>query len=125
MIGKLMFHAATRDDALHGMQSLLDGSRLSGPPTNLDFLSAIVASEEFKTGRTLTSFLEKFDFQPSAIDVISPGAYTLVQDLPARPSVGKGIPHSGPMDSIAFQIANMLVGNDRKYVPFCTNCCIG
>lgn len=114
MIGKLMFHAATRDKALEGMQSLLEGSKISGPPTNLDFLTAIVASEKFRSGHTLTSFLEDFNFQPSAIDVISPGAYTLVQDLPARPSVGKGIPHSGPMDAVAFSMANMLVGNHRK-----------
>ncbi|GAB7354437.1 hypothetical protein MBLNU459_g4926t1 [Dothideomycetes sp. NU459] len=114
MIGKLMFHGATRDEALKGMQNLLDGSRISGPPTNMDFLSAIVASEMFTSGHTLTSFLDDFSFQHSAIDVISPGAYTLVQDLPARPSVGKGIPHSGPMDPVAFAIANMLVGNDRN-----------
>lgn len=34
-------------------------------------------------------------------------------DLPGRPSVGKGIPISGAMDSVALSIANMLVGNER------------
>ncbi|KAH9870253.1 hypothetical protein IAQ61_005726 [Plenodomus lingam] len=33
--------------------------------------------------------------------------------VPGRPTIGKGIPHSGPMDPIAFQIANILVGNPR------------
>jgi urea carboxylase len=69
--------------------------------------------DTFKTGRTITNFLKDFKFEPAAIDVVSPGAYTLVQDLPGRPTVGKGIPHSGAMDSIALSIANMLVGNER------------
>ena len=61
----------------------------------------------------MTSFLHDFKYAPHAIDVISAGAYTLIQDLPARPTIGKGIPHSGPMDQMAFQIANILVGNPR------------
>ncbi|KAJ4323131.1 hypothetical protein N0V94_002017 [Neodidymelliopsis sp. IMI 364377] len=68
----------------------------------------------FSSGETMTSFLQDFKFAPHAIDVISAGAYTLIQDLPGRPTVGKGIPHSGPMDPMAFQIANMLVGNPRE-----------
>lgn len=111
-----MTYGVTRDEALDGMQELLAHSRICGPPTNMDFLAAISRSSEFKSGRTLTSFLNDFDFQPAAIDVISAGAYTLVQDLPGRPSVGKGIPHAGPMDPISFALGNMLVGNDRKYV---------
>ncbi|KAK4998072.1 hypothetical protein LTR28_013773, partial [Elasticomyces elasticus] len=108
-----MYHANTRDEALKGMQSLLEGSRICGPPTNLDFLSAILSDDKFRRGDTLTSFLQSFDFAPSAVDVISPGAYTLIQDLPGRPAAGKGIPHSGAMDPVAFQIANFLVGNQR------------
>jgi len=96
------------------METMLVKSRICGPPTNLEFLATILESEKFKSGDTLTSFLGDFKFQPAAIDVISPGAYTLIQDLPARPSVGKGIPHSGPMDPMGFAIANMLVGNDRR-----------
>ncbi|KAK4999290.1 hypothetical protein LTR66_001654 [Elasticomyces elasticus] len=113
LIAKVMYHANTRDEALKGMQSLLEGSRICGPPTNLDFLSAILSDDKFRRGDTLTSFLQSFDFAPSAVDVISPGAYTLIQDLPGRPAVGKGIPHSGAMDPVAFQIANFLVGNQR------------
>ncbi|KAI7605769.1 hypothetical protein KC346_g10857 [Hortaea werneckii] len=67
----------------------------------------------FQSGRTLTGFLEGFKYEPCAIDVISSGAYTLVQDFPGRPHVGKGIPHSGAMDPVALSIANMLVGNEN------------
>ncbi|PSK51622.1 Methylcrotonoyl-CoA carboxylase subunit alpha, mitochondrial [Elsinoe australis] len=114
MIAKVMHHSNTRGEAVEGLLSVLCDSRVSGPPTNLDFLTEVMRSTDFKTGNTITAFLDSFKYTPSVIDVLSPGAYTLIQDLPARPSVGKGIPQSGPMDSVAFQIANMLVGNYRK-----------
>ncbi|RDI76657.1 hypothetical protein Vi05172_g13363 [Venturia inaequalis] len=113
MIAKVMFHSDTRSGAIEGMTRLLKESRMCGPPTNLEFLVEIMSDAEFRKGNTLTSFLDHFKYHPPAIDVISAGAYTLIQDLPARPAVGRGIPHSGPMDPVAFQIANMLVGNSR------------
>jgi urea carboxylase len=108
-----MVHADTRNDAIATMSELLTQSSICGPPTNLDFLATILDDQRFKAGETMTSFLQDFKYAPHAIDVISAGAYTLVQDLPGRPTVGKGIPHSGPMDPMAFQIANLLVGNAR------------
>jgi urea carboxylase len=113
LIAKVMFHADTRDAAIEGLHHLLRDSVICGPPTNLEFLAEIMEDDEFKKGNTLTSFLQSFKYHPPAIDVISAGAYTLIQDLPARPGVGRGIPHSGPMDPVAFQIANILVGNPR------------
>ncbi|KAL6702391.1 hypothetical protein ACN47E_002342 [Coniothyrium glycines] len=113
LIAKAMLHSDTRDNTIQGMQELLSQSSICGPPTNLEFLAAILEDSRFKAGNTMTSFLNDFEYLPNAIDVISGGAYTLIQDLPGRPTAGKGIPHSGPMDPIAFQIANILVGNDR------------
>ena len=113
LIAKVMNHAKTRNAAIKGMELLLSRSSIRGPPTNLDFLATIMQDETFQSGRTLTSFLSGFVYCPNAIDVVSAGAYTLVQDLPGRPNVGKGIPHSGAMDPIALRIANMLVGNDE------------
>lgn len=46
-----------------------------------------------------------------AIDILNGGIETTVQDYPGR-RIGLGIPRSGPMDSLAFRIANILVGND-------------
>jgi urea carboxylase len=113
LIAKAMVHAASRDKAIAGIRDLLTQSSICGPPTNLEFLAAIVDDSRFKAGNTMTSFLKDFNYAPHAIDVVSAGAYTLIQDLPGRPTVGKGIPHSGPMDPMAFQIANLLVGNSR------------
>jgi urea carboxylase len=108
-----MVHTESRQETISSMKTLLIESSISGPPTNLEFLANILDDSRFKDGKTMTSFLKDFSYTPHAIDVISAGAYTLVQDLPGRPTVGKGVPHSGPMDPIAFQIANMLVGNQR------------
>jgi allophanate hydrolase subunit 2 len=46
------------------------------------------------------------------IDVREPGLQTTVQDYPGRIGLWRvGIPPSGPMDSLAFRLANLLVGN--------------
>ena len=46
------------------------------------------------------------------IEVINAGLYTTVQDYPGRVGYWNvGIPPSGPMDSLAFRIANRLLGN--------------
>ncbi|KAF2828281.1 hypothetical protein CC86DRAFT_348388 [Ophiobolus disseminans] len=113
LIAKAMIHTNSRKDTIASMKELLTKSSICGPPTNLGFLATILDDPRFSAGNTMTSFLKDFKYAPHAIDVISAGAYTLIQDLPGRPTVGKGIPHSGPMDPMAFQIANILVGNPR------------
>ena len=112
LLAKMMFHSSNRDGAIKGMHELLTQSRICGPPTNLDFLATILADERFVAGSTMTKFLNDFKYAPAAIDVISGGAYTTVQDYPGRPTMGRGFPHSGPMDPLAFQVANLLVGNE-------------
>ncbi len=46
--------------------------------------------------------------------VISPGAFSTVQDHGRFGYQQMGIPISGALDRFAFQVANMLVGNDRQ-----------
>jgi urea carboxylase len=111
LLAKVMYHGSTREDAIAGIANVLSESSICGPPINLGFLLAIVQSETFKRGNTVTKFLDMFRYTPAAIDVISGGSYTLVQDYPGRPTVGHGFGHTGPMDTIAFQAANLLVGN--------------
>ena len=113
LLAKLMCHASSREETLRKMQELLIKSKICGPPTNLDFLAKILDSPEFLQGNTPTKFLDDFTYKAAAIDFISGGAYTQVQDYPGRPSMGKGFPHAGPMDPLAFQVANLLVGNSR------------
>lgn len=111
LLAKVMFHSSSREQAIQGMQTILTESRICGPPTNMEFLSKVLGDERFVAGHTLTRFLDNFQFSPSAIDVVSGGAYTLIEDWPGRPTLGRGFCHSGPMDPLAFRIANALVGN--------------
>ncbi|KAF7593818.1 hypothetical protein BBP40_010752 [Aspergillus hancockii] len=111
LIAKVMFHSPSRQQTIEGMRTVLSQSRICGPPTNLEFLAEIVTDDQFVAGNTLTRFLDNFQCSLSAIDVVSGGAYTLIEDWPGRPSLGRGFCHSGPMDPLAFRIANALVGN--------------
>ncbi|USW49800.1 Putative biotin/lipoyl attachment, biotin-binding, Carboxyltransferase domain, subdomain A and B [Septoria linicola] len=113
LIAKVINHAKTREAARKGLAMLLGRSLVQGPPNNLDFLTSIMEDGTFKSGRTITSYLQSFVYEPSVIDVVSSGAYTLIQDLDGRPAIGKGIPRSGAMDPIALAAANLLVGNQR------------
>ncbi|KAL4962689.1 allophanate hydrolase subunit 2-domain-containing protein [Aspergillus stella-maris] len=112
LLAKVMYHGSTREAAVTGIEEVLKKSAICGPPVNLTFLAAIIQSETFRQGNTITKFLDTFKFTPAAIDVISGGSYTLVQDYPGRPTVGHGFGQAGPMDPIAFQVANLLVGNE-------------
>jgi urea carboxylase len=51
----------------------------------------------------------------STIDVLDPpGVQTTIQDYPGRLGYWNiGVPPSGPMDSLAFRLANRLVGNEE------------
>ena len=90
LLAKVMVHRPTRDDAIKAMHETLIHSRICGPPSNLDFLASIVNDSQFASGITMTKFLTEFRYSPAAIDVISGGAYTQVQDYPGRPTMGRG-----------------------------------
>jgi len=111
LLAKAIVHASNREAAIRGLSDLLAGSEIFGPPTNIDFLSSVLKDGTFSSGRTLTKFLTTFPYTPAAIDVLQGGAYTLIEDWPGRPTIGRGFSHSGPMDPFAFRIANALVGN--------------
>lgn len=111
LLPKVMFYGATRDEARDGIQTILAKSSLCGPLINLDFLANIVRDPRFRSGNTTTKLLKTFSYTTKAIDVISGGLYTLIQDYPGRPRVGRGFGHAGPMDEIAFRAAKILVDN--------------
>ncbi len=113
LLAKVMVHTSNRDNTIKAMHEILSNSRICGPPTNLEFLATIVADPKFAEGVTMTKFLTSFKYSPAAINVVAGGAYTQVQDYPGRPTMGRGFPHAGPMDPLAFQVANFLVGNPR------------
>ncbi|KAH6662115.1 allophanate hydrolase subunit 2-domain-containing protein [Halenospora varia] len=113
LIAKVMVHNTDRASATENMLKTLSACVLQGPATNIHYLSAVITSQDFKDGETLTNYLStKFQYRPCAIDVLSSGAFTTAQDFPARAISGHGIPRGGPMDNISSRIANILVENE-------------
>lgn len=93
---------------------VLEKTKIQGPINNIEYCISILKSAEFRRGYTLTSFLGSFVFEPHLIEFVESGSYTTVQDLKGRRKVRHGVPHSGPVDDLSLQIANIIVGNDKS-----------
>lgn len=112
LLAKVMATGANRAEALAKLEAALKATRLYGIETNRDYLLAILANPEFKSGRVYTRLLDGLAFEPRTIDVIAPGMLTTVQDYPGRLGYWDvGVPPGGPMDALSFQLANRLLGN--------------
>lgn len=111
MIAKVLVWAESHDEVTDKMIRALTESKVQGCPTNIQYLADIVRDERFRKGDTTTAFLNDFAWKPSTLDIVSAGAYTTIQDLPARRGVTNGVPESGPMDPVSFRVANLLAGN--------------
>ncbi len=109
---KLIVHGADRDAAVAAMRTALDGTRLAGISTNLSYLRTIAETPGFTAGIPTTRFLDGLPFTPNVVRVLEPGTYTTVQDYPGRVGYWRvGVPPSGPMDTLAFRLANRIAGN--------------
>ncbi len=114
MLAKLIVTAPDRAAAVSAIQSALDGARLSGIETNLDWLRDVVRSDAFVSGNVSTRALEAVAHAPDTIQVLAGGASTTVQDWPGRVGYWHvGVPPSGPMDALSFRLGNRLLGNDE------------
>ncbi|HSV29396.1 MAG TPA: 5-oxoprolinase/urea amidolyase family protein, partial [Candidatus Omnitrophota bacterium] len=112
MLAKIIVTGTDRADALAKLRKALADTQVYGIETNLDYLSAIAASDMLATGKVSTKALADFAYQPSTVDVLSPGAQSSLQDWPGRLGYWDvGVPPSGPMDNLSHRIANRLVGN--------------
>lgn len=112
MLAKLIVHGADRSEALDRLRGALAATRLAGIETNLAYLRQVVADPVFIEGRQTTRYLNAFHYRPATVDVVEPGVQTSVQDWPGRTGYwAVGVPPSGPMDALAFRIANRLAGN--------------
>jgi len=115
MLAKLIVHGEDRDAAVAAMQAALDRTHLAGIETNIRWLRDVVRSDDFVTGDVSTRSLERVEHRPHSIIVRSAGTATSVQDYPGRIGLWDvGVPPSGPMDSRAFRLGNVLLGNDAN-----------
>jgi len=112
LIAKLIVHGATRATVIAGMQQALADTHIAGIETNRAYLRQILADDVFRDGRQTTRYLNALHYRPRTVEVIEPGVQTSVQDYPGRLGYWQvGVPPSGPMDALAFRLANRLIGN--------------
>jgi urea carboxylase len=112
LLAKIIVHAPTRALALERLASALAASRVDGVETNLEYLRALVATPTFRGGTQSTRFLASFNFPACSVEVLRAGTQATVQDFPGRLGYWNvGVPPSGPMDDLAFRLANQIVGN--------------
>jgi urea carboxylase len=113
MLAKIIVHGDDRAAALVAMERALADTAVAGIETNLDYLRQVVADTVFRDGRQTTGYLNDFVYRPTSIDVLAAGTQTTVQDYPGRQGYWHiGVPPSGPMDDLAFRLANRLLDND-------------
>lgn len=114
-IAKIIVHGKDRADALRLLRQALNETVVYGCITNVDYLRSIANSDMFAEAKVATKVLDSFDYKPTAFEILSPGAYTTVQDYPGRKGYWHiGVPPSGCMDEYSFRVANRIVGNDKK-----------
>ena len=112
MLAKIIVHAADREQAITNLLAALDATALHGIETNLDYLHLILRSTVFRSGQHTTGFLNGLHYLAQTIEVLIPGVQTTLQDYPGRLGYWHiGVPPSGPMDDLAFRLANRLVNN--------------
>jgi urea carboxylase len=112
MIAKIIVTGADRAEAVLKLQIALAQCAIDGTETNLRYLRAVAASETFVSGAITTAFLTSFAVSRKAFEVLEGGTQTTVQDYPGRLGYWHvGVPPSGPMDTLAFRLANRLVAN--------------
>jgi urea carboxylase len=112
MLAKIIVYAPERETAIAKLLTALDETSLDGIETNLAYVKQILQSAVFRKGQSNTQFLNGFHYQPHSIDVLNAGVQTMIQDYPGRIGYWNvGVPPSGPMDNLAFRLANRLVNN--------------
>jgi urea carboxylase len=112
MVAKIIVRAQDRAAAIGKLGEALAATRVDGIETNLEYLRQVIADGVFVAGRQTTRTLAGFHYRPHTLDVIEPGVQTTVQDWPGRLGYWDvGVPPSGPMDSLAFRLANRLLDN--------------
>ncbi len=115
LLVKIQVKGDNREETLSKMSAALEETRIGGIRSNLDYLAQIISSSDFQAGGVSTKWLDSLEFSARIIEVVRGGTMTTVQDWPGRLGYWDvGVPPSGPMDSLAFRLANRLVGNDSK-----------
>jgi urea carboxylase len=114
MLAKLIAHADTREAAIAELDQALKATEIHGIETNVDYLRAVLATPEFRRGTQTTRLLGTMAYHSATVEVLQAGTHSLIQEWPGRLGLWDvGVPPSGPMDALAFRLANRIVGNEE------------
>lgn len=114
-LAKIIVHGKDRNEAILKMKKALNETKIYGCVTNVDYLKSLISSEMFRNAQLSTNYLNTYEYSPSAVEIIEPGALTTIQDYPGRVNYWRiGVPPCGPMDNYSFRLANRIVGNDER-----------
>ncbi|GHC57324.1 urea carboxylase [Roseibacillus persicicus] len=112
LLAKVQSYGKDRDEAVAILAQAISETRIGGVRTNLALVGEILESSAFREGGVTTRWLPTLTYAPRTFEVLRGGTMTTVQDWPGRLGYWDvGVPPSGPMDSVAFRLANRLVGN--------------
>ena len=112
MVAKIITRGRDRTEAIDRLLDALDETSLHGIESNLPYLRAILRDDIFTRAEHYTRYLDGFAYRPATIEVLAPGTQSTIQDYPGRTGYWDiGVPPSGPMDHLAFRLANRAVGN--------------
>jgi urea carboxylase len=114
LLAILTVSAEDRPATLRKLREALAECSVAGVETNIELLRDIARHPTLIVGGMTAGLLQRFVHRRRAIEVLSPGIQTTVQDYPGRIGYWHvGVPPSGPMDALAFRVANRLAGNDE------------
>lgn len=114
MLAKLIAWGENRGQACARLQEALDSTLIYGVETNRTYLKQILQDAPFAQGQPWTRCLEQLVYRAATVEVLSGGTQTSVQDFPGRLGYwAVGVPPSGPMDSRALRLGNLLLGNSE------------
>lgn len=114
LLAKVIVYAENRQAALKKLKTALDNTQIAGIETNLDYLRQVLDDSNFIEAKLSTKLLNNFDYKPQTIDVLEGGTFTAIQDYPGRIGYWDiGVPPSGPIDHLAFRLANRIIGNSE------------
>ncbi|MFT3907717.1 MAG: urea carboxylase [Steroidobacteraceae bacterium] len=117
MLAKIICHAGTREAARLKLLAELRDTAVYGIETNLDYLRFLLDQPHFIAGDQTTRWLSALQYTSATIEVLQPGALSTLQDHPGRMGYWEvGVPPSGPMDALAFQLVNRMLGNAEDAV---------
>ncbi|HCG70336.1 MAG TPA: urea carboxylase, partial [Gammaproteobacteria bacterium] len=112
LLANIMGYGETRERAIHQLLDTLGNSRIHGTTTNIALLQQAVDCQPFRDGNVDTKLLSGLAYQASELEILRPGLEMMVQSHPGRQGYWDvGVPPSGPMDDLSFQLGNRMLGN--------------